>query len=39
MNPEMFITQKLTLDDVPDTFKKIDKKELYFIKIMFYPSK
>ncbi|MFQ9626106.1 MAG: galactitol-1-phosphate 5-dehydrogenase [Enterococcus avium] len=38
MNPEMFITQKLTLDDVPDTFKKIDKKELYFIKIMFYPS-
>ncbi|MBO1307653.1 galactitol-1-phosphate 5-dehydrogenase [Enterococcus sp. 669A] len=38
MNPEIFITQRLGLDDVPDIFKQLDKKELYFIKIMFYPN-
>ncbi|NLC66385.1 MAG: galactitol-1-phosphate 5-dehydrogenase [Clostridium sp.] len=37
LNPDKIITHKLTLDDVPATFKKIAKEPFYFNKIMFYP--
>lgn len=38
MNPESMITQRLTLEDIPDTFKKIADHDLSYIKIMFYPN-
>lgn len=38
LNPELIITNKLLLDDVPETFKKIDEKSIKFNKIMFYPN-
>lgn len=37
LNPDKIITQKLGLDDVPETFRKIDEEPFYFNKIMFYP--
>lgn len=37
LNPELLITQRLALDAVPETFNKIDRHELDFIKVMFYP--
>lgn len=38
LNPDLLITQKLVLDDVPQVFTDIDKNPFYFIKIMFYPQ-
>lgn len=38
LRPDLLITQRRTLDDVPSTFKEIDENPFYFIKIMFYPS-
>lgn len=38
-NPEIMITQRLTLDDVPEVFRKLDQDPFYYIKIMFYPNK
>ena len=38
MNPEPMITQRLTLDDIPATFNKINNRELRYIKVMFYPQ-
>lgn len=37
LNPDKIITQKLELDDVPETFRKLDEEPFYFNKIMFYP--
>lgn len=38
LNPDLVITQRLPLEDIPATFEKIDKKEIKFNKIMFYPN-
>lgn len=38
MNPDLLITQRLTLDDVPKVFQDIDQDPFYFIKVMFYPN-
>ena len=38
LNPDLLISHKLLLEDVPDTFKKIDEKSIIFNKIMFYPN-
>lgn len=38
LNPDLLITQKLKLEDVAETFRKIDEDPFYFIKIMFYPQ-
>lgn len=38
LNPSLLISHKLDLDEVPHTFKKIEKKEIVFNKIMFYPN-
>lgn len=38
LNPEILISHKLLLEDVVDTFRKIDEKEIVFNKIMFYPN-
>ena len=38
LNPDLLISHKLLLEDVPDTFKKIDEKSIVFNKIMFYPN-
>lgn len=37
LNPDKIITHKLSLDDVPEVFKKIDEGPSYYNKIMFYP--
>jgi len=38
LDPSLIISHRLPLEDVPDTFKKIDKKEIVFNKIMFFPN-
>lgn len=38
LNPDLVITQRLPLDEVPRVFADIDKDPFYFIKIMFYPQ-
>lgn len=37
-NPEEMLTQKLDLKEVPNIFKKLDDKDIDYIKIMFYPN-
>ncbi len=37
IDAEKVITHKLKLEDVPDTFEKIYRKELFFNKILFLP--
>ena len=37
LTQEKVITHKLPLEDVPDIFDKIYKKELFFNKILFLP--
>lgn len=37
-NPELLISHKLPLEEVPEIFEKIEKKEIVFNKIMFYPN-
>lgn len=37
--PDLLITHKYGLDDIPSVFKAIDETPFYFIKIMFYPFK
>lgn len=38
LDPAILISHRLELDDMPGTFKKIEKKEIVFNKIMFYPN-
>lgn len=38
LNPSLLISHRLTLEEMPDIFKKIEKKEIVFNKIMFYPN-
>ncbi len=37
-NPELIISHQYLLKEMPEVFKKIEKKELAFNKIMFYPN-
>lgn len=37
-NPDLLISHRLLLDELPETFRKIEKKEIVFNKIMFYPN-
>lgn len=37
IDAEKIITHKLELEDVPETFKKIDMNEIFFNKILFFP--
>ena len=37
-NPDLLISHRLPLEELPDIFKKIDKKEIVYNKIMFYPN-
>lgn len=36
-NPSLVISHRLELEELPETFEKIDKHEIVFNKIMFYP--
>ncbi|CUH96707.1 hypothetical protein P22_2797 [Propionispora sp. 2/2-37] len=36
-NPDKIITHRLSLDEIPETFRKIDEEPFYFNKIIFYP--
>ena len=38
LDPSLLISHRLKLDQMPDVFKKIEKKEILFNKIMFYPN-
>ena len=38
LNPEILITHRLGLDDIPQTFAKVDSEPFSFIKLMFYPQ-
>lgn len=38
LDPTILISHRLDLDEMPETFRKIEKKELVFNKIMFYPN-
>jgi L-iditol 2-dehydrogenase len=34
----LLISHRFPLEELPDIFKKIDKKEIVYNKIMFYPN-
>lgn len=37
-NPDLLISHRLPLEELPAVFEKIDKKEIVYNKIMFYPN-
>ena len=37
LNPDLLISHRLELEALPETFDKIDRREIVFNKIMFYP--
>lgn len=37
-NPDLVISHRLPLEELPAVFEKIDKKQIVFNKIMFYPN-
>ena len=38
LNPDLLISHRLPLEELPGIFEKIDKREIEFNKIMFYPN-
>ena len=38
LNPDLLISHRLLLEELPGIFEKIDKREIEFNKIMFYPN-
>ena len=37
-NPDLLISHRLDLEELPETFHKINEKSIVFNKIMFYPN-
>ena len=37
-NPDLLISHRLELSELPEIFKQIDEKKLVYNKIMFYPN-
>ena len=37
-NPDLLISHRLPLEELPDIFRQIDARTLYYNKIMFYPN-
>ncbi len=37
-NPDLLISHRLPLEEAPETFRKIDRKEIVFNKILFFPN-